>query len=73
MTQARTLVGATYEKRASDFTIDIVFTANTNWCSSFAFWTMAMKELVSTVIRIVITKKWQMKRNNVNTACPIGL
>jgi hypothetical protein len=55
--QEMTFVGATYEKRASDFTIEMVFTAKTNWCSSFAFWTIAMNEFVSTVIRIVTTRK----------------
>ena len=68
--QDMTLVGATYEKRASDLTIEIVFTAKTNWCSSLAFWTIAINEFVSTVIRIVTTKKWQMNKNNVRIVLP---
>jgi hypothetical protein len=71
--QEMTFVGATYEKRASDFTIEIVFTAKTNWCSSFAFWTIAMNEFVSIVMRIVTTKKWQMNRNKVRIVLPRAL
>src|SRR5271167_223135 len=78
---ARILLGATYENKASFFTMEIVFTANTNWCSSFAFETILRNwpmlaciyynrwnlrtELVSTVIIMVIIRKWQTKRNRI--------